>query len=705
MNFKVYKKLKLGGAPLALTPAEKLLAIIDNNYVLYFLDAERLGVVKTQKLTKNHEPHFPYYRGIAGAGGHIHLALGKTPKSILLQMEKGLSKKGSMEWHEAPVESAAVSPCGKYLATGGQDGKVYVFDLATTNLLTSLEGRPDYISRLTFSDDGTLLASSAFDKTTDLFNLETNEPLHRFVSPDVVEGGAFLEDNRHYYAVDRQGHSILFGMEEGKVLSCEPHFREWTTGVALTEDRRFAAVTTRSGRLFLVRLPENKVVADFQVDKTGISLLAFYKRYLFTATIDGHLTIFDTCSGEEELEIELKVKNYQKARGIVEQNVFLSFHPLGDLFRQGWEEELPRVKHLIGKEKIHEANAVAAPFLPDPFCKEEYDFLLSQKATAVEFLDFVEAKKFADAYKLAEAYPYLTGLEAYREMEEYWKKVFIAAKKLIEADPRSNRKRCEELFKPFVPIPKKKEQITNLLYNAQVFGQAEQAVRGKQFKAYFQLTQKYPFLTESDLYQKVLNLVQRIFEQIALLEQQRKFAEAAVFAKRLLEFPPFREKAAATIALLEEKQAFADAVDAGDQEKAYAILEKHPEFLYSDTFLKLNQVFQEAVDQATKYAFIGDAPRAERLLAFYEAIPFRREKVASVMKIAYLNEIKGAAVKAMENTNWRLLFLRYIQLFSKDPELAALCRQTGLEKELEEVAEKGDKEGYKRLELPSSILA
>lgn len=83
--------------------------------------------------------------------------------------------------HGAWVRALRVSADGRWLATGGADRAVKVWDLASGALLATLAGHEDAISDVDFSPDGALVASAAGDGTVRLWRRASGEPLAQLV--------------------------------------------------------------------------------------------------------------------------------------------------------------------------------------------------------------------------------------------------------------------------------------------------------------------------------------------------------------------------------------------------------------------------------------------------------------------------------------------------------------------------------------------
>jgi WD40 repeat protein/serine/threonine protein kinase len=125
----------------------------------------------------------------AGGGGEI------TPRS-------------SLGHHSNGAWSAAFSPDGRLLAVGGgvADGVVRVYDVASGELLHSLQGHIDRVVSVAFSPDGRRLVSTNLDRTVKLWDPATGqEVLTLRGHKDVTCRALFSPDGRRLASVSVDG--------------------------------------------------------------------------------------------------------------------------------------------------------------------------------------------------------------------------------------------------------------------------------------------------------------------------------------------------------------------------------------------------------------------------------------------------------------------------------------------------------------------
>jgi RNA polymerase sigma factor (sigma-70 family) len=143
------------------------------------------------------------YFDVATNGKLVASATQESPKTLLLRDAK-TGKVVHQLVHPADVGEAVFSPDGKTLAvprgTWGQPGWIALWDLSSGKELGKLAGHKDTVCALAFSPDGKKLASSAWDATLRLWDLDARKELHKALSLDSVANLAFSPDGKTLFS-------------------------------------------------------------------------------------------------------------------------------------------------------------------------------------------------------------------------------------------------------------------------------------------------------------------------------------------------------------------------------------------------------------------------------------------------------------------------------------------------------------------------
>jgi WD40 repeat protein len=140
--------------------------------------------------------------------------------------------------HWDGVMSVAWSADGKWIASGGIDQVIRVWDAETMSERAVLRGHTRDLRRVALSRDGRQVLSGGWDGTVRWWEVETRKELHHFGGHGAVEGVALAPDGRRALSSHHEGTLRLWDLETGGELRRFEGHTSSVGGVAFSPDGR-----------------------------------------------------------------------------------------------------------------------------------------------------------------------------------------------------------------------------------------------------------------------------------------------------------------------------------------------------------------------------------------------------------------------------------------------------------------------------------
>jgi len=146
--------------------------------------------------------------------------------------------------HGQSIDGLAFSPDGRTLVSGGEDGKIKVWEVATGRLVKTLEPRRERWRAVAYSPDGATLAAAGVDHGLVLWDTATWTIRHQIPEQNRTgaEALAFAPDGRHV-AVSLGFVARMIDVATGKEVWCSPNQGVGMNAIAVSPDGATVATT------------------------------------------------------------------------------------------------------------------------------------------------------------------------------------------------------------------------------------------------------------------------------------------------------------------------------------------------------------------------------------------------------------------------------------------------------------------------------
>ncbi|MGD8625069.1 MAG: WD40 repeat domain-containing protein, partial [Anaerolineae bacterium] len=226
---------------------------------------------------------------------------------------------------DQPNYGLDVSPNGQMMVSGANDGTVFLWDVASGQLLKRLEGHTTYVLDVAFSPDGRRVLSGSGDQTAILWDVASGQVVHRLTGhTSSVRAVAFGPDGRTALTGENSlsdpGELILWDLDtddaEARIIqrfgTKEGENRQGVRSVAISPDGRTALVGLSADPphdrpLVLWDLETFEVLRFFAGPSTAIDEVAISQEGHFgLSSAEGErlISLWNLETGEELLRLE-----------------------------------------------------------------------------------------------------------------------------------------------------------------------------------------------------------------------------------------------------------------------------------------------------------------------------------------------------------------------------------------------------------------
>lgn len=189
-----------------------------------------------------------------------------------------------------PLFSAAISPTGRELAAGGQDGKLRVWDTVTGVLLHVLEGQSDAISACVWLRPGLVIAGGS-DGNMRVWEVDARRCIRQHKGHAAHISQLLRGPSGNWYLTASWDQTVKVWNTHHRERFAFPAGNRAVTSIVMTDDGRLLAASYWDGSVRVWDVDTGKVKEEFQAHEEcliGCSLVAG-SRFLVTADQEGRL--------------------------------------------------------------------------------------------------------------------------------------------------------------------------------------------------------------------------------------------------------------------------------------------------------------------------------------------------------------------------------------------------------------------------------
>ena len=617
-----------------------------------------------------HNP-FENTADISIGGNYIAIA-DKNKKTYIWDINKK-AMKYKFGWHKGDVLNVSFDWEEKYLLTGGTDGRAYLWSLKLGRMLLALPPHPDYILTGGFSRNNLWTATGSYDRLITITNVASPNFNFRKKSHRGAVNKIKFFDKSVMISGDKTGEIIKWDFRKGKILQRFTNMADMVIDFDTDENQEFLFAITKEKRVYLYDFETGELLIQEFVKLSDYPTTLCYNKnnnHLYVGCVDGSIYIFDLLKDKLELEKYLITNDYEKAYELIKINPLLKRTDAYKKLENIWERTLENIYKLLEAGKIDEAKKIFAPFSASPLKRALFQNLLKDYGDFEKFKSAVINKRYPLAYSLVRAHPVFKQSAYYNQMEQEFKKAFNKARELIKL---GREEQAKEILKPFRGVSEKTALIQSIFNEKVLYDLLRQKLGKKDFVGFFELINRYPFLSDTDEYELAMKYAENLKAKAQELLNKGEYQKAIQYAEVLSEFPNYKEEALDIIQKAKTISNFLYYLANGDFDTVEDYLNKYSFLETLKDYQEFMRKYKNMIYEAEQYALLGDVKTLKEKFSKMAKYKTVREMLLNLVKRAYLNQII-TLFKDKELDKITKSIKNYIALFGFDNEIGDLLK-------------------------------
>jgi len=240
------KNIRTQGGLVAICAYKKTVAMLDNMAHLYYITDDTFEFINSIIIYNDDKIHHKYCKIPSFCKSQRRFSYTKKDsKELKIYKHNGMKIEDEkiLKWHTQNLETSCFCSSGKFIVSGGADGRSFLFETTRFRPIITFKRRPDYIHLTLFSDNSHFLAIASFDKSISIYNINRHILYGLFQLDEVVETMLFAKNILFFASRDQK--FGIFNIDTKKIVIAQESIAFWPTTCALIPDSNYIVLAGR----------------------------------------------------------------------------------------------------------------------------------------------------------------------------------------------------------------------------------------------------------------------------------------------------------------------------------------------------------------------------------------------------------------------------------------------------------------------------